>query len=159
MASKGEHPGSGKQKQGKPPRRDPKPRLVDTSFSMNVLVNRQPGVHYCYVQKGDQVPMMELKGYKVQRFTKDGVRPQCVPGAFKEGEPIEVNGAVLLAISKEDYDQLFFYGQGGASGQDLLDELEKQIMDPETSARDQLHTVRGYRKFGVTNETTLEIEG
>ncbi len=145
----------GRPKRVKPPRRDPKPRMIDTSQTTNTLVNKEPGVSYLFCPNGPLMQQYEMRGYKVVHFKRDGVRPR---GALnlKEGEAICIEGAYLLQIKNEDLAQIEEYGADNASGQDILDELDKQILDENTFARDELRGIQGvlHGVIGVENQST-----
>ena len=135
----------------KPPRRDPPPRMINTSQTTNELLNRQPGVRYCFVSK-PFLEQYENVGWKEIRYVKGGVRPKGRL-EFKEGEPVVVEGSLLMGISEEDWQQIQEYGGEGASGQDLLDRLDAQVIDQNSIVKDDLRGIR--RGFiQIVNETT-----
>lgn len=133
--------------------------MLETSQVTNQLRNKRPGVRYLFCPADRKNPLLqqyESVGWRVVAYQTGGV---CPMGnlEFTVGEPIIVEGSVLLELDDDTYQQHYWYGASGSSGQDLLDQLEKMVVSPETFAQEQLHSVRSYSNglIGVTNQSTL----
>lgn len=122
-------------KRKRPPRKDPRPRHIDGVAPWTRLEGKDPGRRYVWVTMSDEevVSDYESMGYRVEKASKDGVRP----GAGKTcriGETITMRGMQLMSIGLEEYEQIVEYGPDGNTGQDYLDKVEARLTAQKSAA-------------------------
>lgn len=114
------------------PRRDPPRRKTFTGFDPTKLLNPDPSKRYKFVDKAAKmggVRSHESHGWEIVSFTKDG--PQLRIGTeSRMGEPIEMDDMILMCIDREEHARVQREGQYGESGQELLDAIDAQIINP-----------------------------
>ena len=136
-----------------PPRRDPvrgRPRLI--GFDQTKLIGGNPERKYKLVDKAasmNGVSQHEQRGWEIVLQAKDAPQLQVGTGA-RAGEPVELDGHILMSLPKEEWQRVEEEGQYGERGQALLDEIDAQITDPHGGADTGL---RSNRYAAVINET------
>jgi len=114
-------------------RRDPNRRNTQAGVDPTKLIRTDPLRKYKLVHPDDRstnsVRNHEHRGWEIERGTKGGVmleRGAC----SKEGEAIEMDGYVLMSIAREEFERIEREGYYGNGGQESLDDIEDQIIDP-----------------------------
>lgn len=96
--------------------------------SMTDLVNRDPSKHYVFVSKS-KIALSEYKrmGYRPEQYREGGVG---VAGDEHEvGKDIEAYDHVLMSVPAERRKLIEQKGADGASGQNMVDAIEKRLID------------------------------
>lgn len=111
-------------------RKDPVARHIDDSPEWLKLQNKDDNLRYIAAYDGCQETGTQYYrdlGYHEVEAEKDGVRW----GGTSAGGTGQLNshGHTLMAISKEDYDEIVAYGEGGNTGQVRADEVDKKILE------------------------------
>lgn len=138
-----------------PVRRDPDRRRTQAGHDPTALERSDPSKKYKWVHPDDRrsafgVRGHEQRGWGIEMASQGGVIPQR--GACSAvGQPVEMDGYVLMSIAREAFQRAEDEGVYGNSGQRALDDIEERI-----SARDgglgQLAHNRQY--FDLVNETS-----
>lgn len=134
------------------PRKDPPRRRSFTGYDPTKLLSPDPGKKYKFVDpsaKIDGVRSHESRGWTVVLNSKDGPKLE-IGGSGKSAEPVEYDGLVLMSIDREEFARIQREGQHGESGQELLDEIDRQILNPRGGGIDQIRSPLAQ----VMNETT-----
>lgn len=144
----------GKAPQQKPLRKDPARRHVTTAEKWLELENKDPDLHYVWVNKnggiGADPSFYRAMGYRVVKYEPGGVVPMGRGEEYQAGQPLEFLDCVLMACPlelKQEYEH---------EGQEIVDKTESQIIDKERSPRDLLRGIPGgffARHGNVINET------
>lgn len=140
-----------------PTRRDPRRRRDTKTFDRTRLVDANPEKKYCLVHPGirdGNIRSYEGRGWQIEQSGQGNVR-LAVGNSNRPGEPVEHEGHILMSIDKVEWDRIEREGQYGEAGQELFDDIEERIIDPNGGidpARGMTRGMGGY--LTVVNETT-----
>ena len=137
------------------PRRDPAHRHVDGSSPWNRIRNKPANMRLCWVSKACFDDYCAI-GYDVIRSSKGGPEPLGARVTQKEGEPIEMQGNLLMGMPQERWEEIERYGVYGDTGQEEVDQIEKLIIKRD-AAQDLLRGIPGLRGR-KSGDSVLEIQ-
>ena len=137
-----------------PVRRDPDRRRTQAGHDPTVLENRDASKKYKWVHPDDGTAIFGIRGHEqrgwvIEMSVQGGVIPQR-GACSKVGQPVEMDGYVLMSIPKEEFERIEQEGVHGQTGQRYLDEVEELI-----SAQGGINMPRASRQyFKLENETS-----
>lgn len=111
-------------------RSDPRPRHIDGAGPWNKLVNPDPDKKYVLVNQSDitfGVSYYTSLGYDPVEY-KEGSTCMAAGKTCRPGENVEDRGNLLMCIDKEKHELIVQYGPDGMSGQDAIDEKEREMI-------------------------------
>jgi hypothetical protein len=123
---------------------DPNFRSTDGARSASII-NANPDRKYVLVHKNHPThgaDYYESLGWKVLNPSEDGERLRRA--SRSEGKSsLEYLGHILMWMPKDEHLQLVQFGEDGTTGQELADKIKKQVINPNSIARDTFRGIRG----------------
>lgn len=122
-------------------RRDKDPQTaahIDGSAEWTKLRNPNPGLKYVWAYEGNTdtgAAYYHSLGYDPVECKGDGTDPD--PGGRRiaqKGEPYRSHGHILMAISREEWEDIRDRGEDGNTGQRLGDEMERRVRNSRADA-------------------------
>jgi hypothetical protein len=144
---------------------DPKPRpTTGAMLSWNALVNSDPEFRYVWAHNKNEYGLEYYLalGYEIVRWNISAqggklvamnARPKAAQFTLEMNEqPVESRGNTLVQMSRADHELLDQHGDGGATGQASLNEIERRMAIRNNVA----DPMRGIRPI---NTSHIQVQG
>jgi len=137
-------------------RKDPPRRPTDALTPYNAVKHPKEGFHYVLVSKDGKdaasVEYYEMLGWTPVIYAgKDST--QLGWGKWRENQPVENMGQILMEMDDERWQELEKYGMNGQTGQNQIDQLAAQI-----GTRGGIDPVRSKSGIGAKQRTYSELD-
>lgn len=135
----------------KAPRKDPRPRPVESGRGKTRVVNKGPDRYYVLVATTknygyDPVSEYESMGYR--RETAEPGGPRLAANLkTPDGEVLQYQDSVLMSISLEEKADLDMFGPDGDTGWSEAAKIEEKIIDKRGAQVDLMRGLSGARGY------------